>query len=1263
MRSLLTQARRVVSAAFYQFGIHCATHQIRVILICAVVITSLFYPALALYAPSKPLTTLSSHLSAYYHAGHTDASALADLQEIWHVYDGALRVRDDADSRLRCGLDTTVRLERIVLPSADMHLRANGALNPRTLGAALSLERRIDRLLKSSQDLSCVRSQQTPDDCLVLSPLLYWNRDSSVLAGDTQPVVTVNSQRNISLDGFAIPPESVLAGLTWEDSEEFDLAQAELLVLSYFFQDDVCDGSDGHAAWLKLLHRAVADLGSIRTRSQLSTMLPLQFHTSSDSSSRFSIISVFLYLTYFVVFFNFSGTMRNINTVHSRLGLVFTGFVEIIASTITSVSVLALWGYRTTLVPWGILPLIMVFVGAENMLSMVNAIGQTPVTMPVKERIALGVSHAGTSNTLKVITYNAVLGSLAVFVGHGAIRQFCVFAIVVLVAHWFLVHTLFLTVLSIDLQRLELSEVLSQDPGLSPSSLDKGRRGNAIPKRTSGTEIVQRLVKSRATKDSSLLLILAVTLILYYVTYPAQQSFEDEVDPFARHSQRTSSAAAAPTIENPAYHLWQTLNPEEKPLVHVRIEPPSLVQFTLDSQDSKATAPRATTSQSSRKTVSSERKAFSWFVKIVLLPITGTVGILYLLLVYLLKNAELLETQRGRGAAATNGHGQHGSSDEISVSGEISFSTLPRAFATDVELVAVARDGKVCAAVSSDNVLAIWPTGGQMYTTVEIAETHGLASTVALDAQGRYLCVGTGTGVLLLWRIDCLAGLAAPIGTFGDDQRKMGGVRDLGFVRHIDDSFSIVAIYDDEAVLEWDAVTGQSTNVEPSYSTDSISKAFLLHERDRDATAIAFMLMAGTIEIVDCIKGPGAWFTTSSAQIEPSHDVVIAMNRAYFNLQDSGPRQVIVTLSRSGALRLWDGQTSESILHLDNIKLSMGEAETVQLQIAGMQANMTTCERCHEQAGGGFSVALGIGESVFVYRATVGERCACSSAGNSGRSNGRRSRASSTAPPPVRTRAPPRISTPHDYPISGHGFHSRRASEKEQSRRSMVPDDAYEVEQNGDAITLSSRWKELRARCVAEVPCERGAWALVDGVRVIGVRRRAKGVVGNGVFTPSTAGAATALSTAVLQRWEAWNLYTCHASPAASSSTLYSLSIASPTAGSDLYRPSRSTSRQSSISSINAASKQPATDPSAESRFPRLPFTRISCLRSVNDSCFVGLGNTLGVLQLAPLMSLPSRLPPPSSVRTSPALSRRGSVGGLGSAFLTHGIEPPVSVL
>jgi hypothetical protein len=119
---------------------------------------------------------------------------------------------------------------------------------------------------------------------------------------------------------------------------------------------------------------------------------------------------------------------------------------------------------------------VIVFVGAENMFNLVrqisfdfrfsyifyqvDAVGKTSVTLSVKQRIAQGLSHAGTSNTLKVFAYNTILGIIAFFAA-GAIRQFCVFAIVVLVAHWFLAHTFFMAVLSIDIQRLEASALLA----------------------------------------------------------------------------------------------------------------------------------------------------------------------------------------------------------------------------------------------------------------------------------------------------------------------------------------------------------------------------------------------------------------------------------------------------------------------------------------------------------------------------------------------------------------------------------------------------------------------------------------------------------------------------------------------------------------------------------------------------------------------------------------------------------------------------------
>ena len=45
-------------------------------------------------------------------------------------------------------------------------------------------------------------------------------------------------------------------------------------------------------------------------------------------------------------------SVRKMNAVHSRLGVTFTALVEIAVSTITSLSVCALVGFKVTMVPW-----------------------------------------------------------------------------------------------------------------------------------------------------------------------------------------------------------------------------------------------------------------------------------------------------------------------------------------------------------------------------------------------------------------------------------------------------------------------------------------------------------------------------------------------------------------------------------------------------------------------------------------------------------------------------------------------------------------------------------------------------------------------------------------------------------------------------------------------------------------------------------------------------------------------------------------------
>ena len=86
-----------------------------------------------------------------------------------------------------------------------------------------------------------------------------------------------------------------------------------------------------------------------------------------------------------------------------------------------------------------------------------------------------------------------------------------------LVAHWFLVHTFFVAVLSIDLQRLELEELLQQNANFTPPILPEDPVQAAHPdgKGRKLMTALRGLFRGRANKNISLFLV-RTRLFKYY---------------------------------------------------------------------------------------------------------------------------------------------------------------------------------------------------------------------------------------------------------------------------------------------------------------------------------------------------------------------------------------------------------------------------------------------------------------------------------------------------------------------------------------------------------------------------------------------------------------------------------------------------------------------------------------------------------------------------------------------------------------------------
>src|SRR6202034_2751068 len=98
-----------------------------------VVITSLFYPALAIYSSSFPRTQHTSILDSFLTASAVSGFyAQHDLRNLWEGHQ-ALRVVEDAVSRAKCAKQRTLRVERVLIQSPLAEDSDSGALNQQIL--------------------------------------------------------------------------------------------------------------------------------------------------------------------------------------------------------------------------------------------------------------------------------------------------------------------------------------------------------------------------------------------------------------------------------------------------------------------------------------------------------------------------------------------------------------------------------------------------------------------------------------------------------------------------------------------------------------------------------------------------------------------------------------------------------------------------------------------------------------------------------------------------------------------------------------------------------------------------------------------------------------------------------------------------------------------------------------------------------------------------------------------------------------------------
>jgi hypothetical protein len=260
--------RHTVWTSLTRLHSHCTTHRIRVLLISCVVITSLFYPALAFYSSSQPqfLARYSSSLGSLAGSGPQ-----LDIHEVWTGHD-ALRSREDSVARARCGIDPTLRTERIFAQTETV--QPHGALSRSLLTSVAQLERKITTRLLAS-DLSCLRGLD--GDCFVVSPLAFWRNNVQLLntVTDAEIIDMLELSHNVTPSGIPITPQMVLADRETLDDEK-TLDWTSYIALTYYFLETNCADQAGHNAWLRVLREVAGSGVRMDIQSHSPKLLALQ---------------------------------------------------------------------------------------------------------------------------------------------------------------------------------------------------------------------------------------------------------------------------------------------------------------------------------------------------------------------------------------------------------------------------------------------------------------------------------------------------------------------------------------------------------------------------------------------------------------------------------------------------------------------------------------------------------------------------------------------------------------------------------------------------------------------------------------------------------------------------------------------------------------------------------------------------------------------------------------------------------------------------
>lgn len=288
------------------------------------------------------------------------------------------------------------------------------------------------------------------------SPLMYWDCSREALESDRDILETINSRKtNQTPMNLTLRPSTVFAGKHFTNSK---LQAADALVLTLLDQTPDSDVGEQWNARARAMTAALeADWNTFPQDGQIARNSLYEFRLKPMSR----LDDIFLAGSYMITAVYVIWRTMQLRAIKSWFGLLITIGAKMAICIIASFSLCTWLGIDLTRIPRPWFPAVVFCYGLGNIFRLINAILETPPEMPPQQRIGNALGEVGHLSLAVAFQNLALIYICSRFVSPW-VADFCVFAAVTLVFDFVYHLTFFVAVLSVDVQRMELSDSIGQ---------------------------------------------------------------------------------------------------------------------------------------------------------------------------------------------------------------------------------------------------------------------------------------------------------------------------------------------------------------------------------------------------------------------------------------------------------------------------------------------------------------------------------------------------------------------------------------------------------------------------------------------------------------------------------------------------------------------------------------------------------------------------------------------------------------------------------